>query len=228
MPGSTRTVRAGHVSADGRTAARSELTEPLTGSDTWAPAPITGPLQPPASSTGAINLRSAPATIRLPVWQKHRKVRARQAPIIHFPQALVHTQLAGGSQRPCCFMVPGGPAPRNPLRDRVSRTLCNRRDEVASSKPSSRVRRLARAACLEAAALREQSSELCVVPVRAIPCPASPMADDPCPEDGRRRVPALQPAIPSANDYRGCSMSTKTVHQQMPTATQLCAGHGCV
>jgi hypothetical protein len=42
-----------------------ELTEPPTGSDTWARVPITGPLQPPASSTGAINLLSPPSTIRL-------------------------------------------------------------------------------------------------------------------------------------------------------------------
>ena len=76
MPGSTRTTRAGLVSADGRTAARSELTEPLTSSDTWAPAPIrvryNVPSQTPQHAINVMPTSSVPGRI---LAKKFRKLR---------------------------------------------------------------------------------------------------------------------------------------------------------
>jgi len=124
MPGSTRTTRAGLVSADGRTEARSELTEPLTSSDTWAPAPITGPLQRAVSDTTARDQRYAyafcsgsPTGENIPeasTWQICRigtflpRTQGRHERIVYCTQALAHTRLAGGSQHPCCFVECAG------------------------------------------------------------------------------------------------------------------------
>jgi len=121
MPGSTRTTRAGLVSADGRTEARSELTEPLTSSDTWAPAPITGPLQRAVSDTTARDQRYAhafcsgsPTGENIPEASARQicgigtflpRTQGRHERIICCTQPLAHTRLAGGSQHPCCFVA---------------------------------------------------------------------------------------------------------------------------